>query len=176
MHCIVTDCVSDPLRPEVPDAVRKCQLAGITVRMVTGDNISTAKKIAAQCGIYTPESGGVAIEGVEFARLSKMELDRILPKLQVLARSSPTDKFKLVRRLRQLNQIVAVTVCDTDQKTSHCSSLFLLHLLSPLPFTCLAFLPFFFLLVSSLSFFCSPSLSPFPLSFPSCLLHAHVSL
>lgn len=47
----------DPVRPEVPDAVRRCIEAGITVRMVTGDNIDTAKKIAEQCSIYTPNTG-----------------------------------------------------------------------------------------------------------------------
>ncbi len=102
--------ILDPLRPEVVDAVRLCKNAGIMVRMVTGDNIDTAKKIAEQCGIYDKEHG-LALEGPAFARLSPAELDAILPRLQVLARSSPTDKHTLVKRLRKNNQIVAVTVC-----------------------------------------------------------------
>jgi magnesium-transporting ATPase (P-type) len=54
---LLTVLLVDPVRPEVPDAVRRCIEAGITVRMVTGDNIDTAKKIAEQCSIYTPNTG-----------------------------------------------------------------------------------------------------------------------
>lgn len=89
--------IKDPLRPDVIDAVQRCQKAGIFVRMVTGDNIQTAKAIATECGILT--EGGIAMEGPNFRRLSPKMLDEILPKLQVLARSSPEDKFILVTRL-----------------------------------------------------------------------------
>jgi len=89
--------IKDPLRPDVPEAVRMCQRAGIFVRMVTGDNIDTAKAIAAECGILT--AGGVAMEGPAFRRMTPRELDAVLPRLQVLARSSPEDKFALVSRL-----------------------------------------------------------------------------
>jgi Ca2+-transporting ATPase len=89
--------IKDPLRPDVIDAVLTCQQAGIFVRMVTGDNIETAKAIAAECGILT--EGGIAMEGPEFRKLKTFELDKILPKLQVLARSSPDDKYTLVTRL-----------------------------------------------------------------------------
>lgn len=99
--------IMDPIRKEVPEAVRLCQKAGITVRMVTGDYILTAKKIAKECGILTEE--GVAIEGPEFAKMSDEELDAILPRLQVLARSAPLDKLRLVQRLMFHKQIVAAT-------------------------------------------------------------------
>ena len=89
--------IQDPLRPDVVDAVRTCQRAGIMVRMVTGDNIETAKAIARQCGILT--EGGEAMEGPTFRDLTPEQLDRILPRLQVLARSSPDDKHTLVVRL-----------------------------------------------------------------------------
>ncbi len=89
--------IKDPLRPDVTDAVRRCQEAGIVVRMVTGDNIETAKAIAKECGILT--EGGIAMEGPNFRRLSPKQLDEVLPKLQVLARSSPDDKHILVTRL-----------------------------------------------------------------------------
>mmetsp|Transcript_22674 Transcript_22674/g.22874 ORF Transcript_22674/g.22874 Transcript_22674/m.22874 type:complete len:1042 (-) Transcript_22674:604-3729(-) len=89
--------IKDPLRPDVPDAVRICQEAGIFVRMVTGDNIETAKAIAKECGIFT--EGGIAMEGPAFRKLTPAALDEILPKLQVLARSSPDDKHTLVSRL-----------------------------------------------------------------------------
>ena len=93
--------IEDPLRPDVVDAVRTCQEAGIFVRMVTGDNIETARAIARQCGILTDE--GIAMEGPDFRKLTPAQLDSILPKLQVLARSSPDDKHTLVTRLNGKN-------------------------------------------------------------------------
>jgi len=89
--------IIDPLRDDVIDAVQTCQSAGIMVRMVTGDNLETAKAIAKRCGILT--EGGIALEGPEFRKMTPADLDVILPKLQVLARSSPDDKHTLVTRL-----------------------------------------------------------------------------
>lgn len=103
--------IQDPIRPGVPEAVAKCHHAGVTVRMVTGDNMVTAKAIATDCGIYT---GGVIMEGPDFRRLTDEELDEVLPNLQVLARSSPEDKRILVTRLRALGEIVAVTGDGTN--------------------------------------------------------------
>jgi len=71
----------DPVCAEVPDAVATCQGAGIVVRMVTGDNIHTAKHIARECGILTDE--GIALEGPVFRRMPEEELLPLLPKLQV---------------------------------------------------------------------------------------------
>ncbi|KAF7730071.1 hypothetical protein EC973_003017 [Apophysomyces ossiformis] len=104
--------IEDPLRPGVKEAVKACQQAGVFVRMVTGDNVMTAKSIAKQCGIYT--SGGIVMEGPVFRNLPKSEMDAILPRLQVLARSSPEDKQILVGRLRELGDIVAVTGDGTN--------------------------------------------------------------
>ncbi|GBP03337.1 Plasma membrane calcium-transporting ATPase 4 [Eumeta japonica] len=59
--CVVG--IEDPVRPEVPDAIRKCQRAGITVRMVTGDNINTARSIASKCGILKPNEDFLILEG-----------------------------------------------------------------------------------------------------------------
>eukprot|EP00753_Platysulcus_tardus_P006997 PLAT14760.1.p2 GENE.PLAT14760.1~~PLAT14760.1.p2 ORF type:complete len:1060 (-),score=639.07 PLAT14760.1:215-3394(-) len=89
--------IIDPLRGDVKEAVKTCVGAGITVRMVTGDNLHTACAIARDCGILT--EGGVSLEGPEFRRMTPAELDAVLPKLQVLARSSPEDKHTLVTRL-----------------------------------------------------------------------------
>ena len=89
--------ISDPLREGVTDAVRKCQSAGIRVRMVTGDNNKTATAIARKCGILT--NGGLVVEGPDFRRMTPSEIDAILPRLQVMARSSPEDKNWLVKRL-----------------------------------------------------------------------------
>lgn len=99
--------IQDPLRPGVTESVYQCQRAGVFVRMVTGDNVNTAKAIAQECGIYTP--GGVAMEGPEFRKLSSKQMNQIIPRLQVLARSSPDDKKILVSALNKLGETTAVT-------------------------------------------------------------------
>ncbi|KAI7859489.1 hypothetical protein BDC45DRAFT_543407 [Circinella umbellata] len=104
--------IEDPLRPGVKSAVAACQRAGVCVRMVTGDNMLTAKSIARQCGIYTP--GGKTLDGPTFRQLTNVERQKILPDLQVLARSSPEDKRLLVQSLRELGDIVAVTGDGTN--------------------------------------------------------------
>lgn len=104
--------IQDPLREGVSDAVRICQKAGVVVRMVTGDNLTTARAIAASCGIYT--EGGIVMEGPAFRKLGKAEMDKIIPRLQVLARSSPEDKRILVKRLKELGETVAVTGDGTN--------------------------------------------------------------
>jgi len=105
--------IRDPLRAGVTKAVADCHMAGVRVVMVTGDNLSTAKAVAAECGIYTP-GDGVVMEGPEFRKLSRSQKDEIIPKLQVLARSSPEDKRTLVKRLKRLRHIVAVTGDGTN--------------------------------------------------------------
>jgi len=114
LTCIAILGIKDPVRDEVPEAVALCQKAGIVVRMVTGDNIETAKQIARECGIYDEDNGGIAMEGPAFRVLSPKKMDEVLPKLQVLARSSPTDKHTLVSRLKQLGEVVAVTGDGTN--------------------------------------------------------------
>ena len=89
--------IADPLRAEVPEAIRACQRAGIVVRMITGDNLETACAIAREAGIMTDD--GVAMEGEELRKLTPAELDEVLPRLQVVARSSPDDKNIIVQRL-----------------------------------------------------------------------------
>jgi Ca2+-transporting ATPase len=106
--------IKDPLRQGVQSAVKDCQNAGVFVRMVTGDNILTAQAIAEECGIYTPSSGGIVMEGPTFRKLSKEDMDATIPRLQVLARSSPEDKRILVKRLKELGETVAVTGDGTN--------------------------------------------------------------
>jgi len=89
--------IADPLREDVIDAVATCQRAGIFVRMVTGDNLETARAIAKQAGILSDD--GLCMTGEAFRKLTPTKLDAILPRLQVLARSSPEDKHMLVQRL-----------------------------------------------------------------------------
>ncbi|XP_062203119.1 probable calcium-transporting ATPase 8, plasma membrane-type [Phragmites australis] len=105
--------IKDPLRPGVKDAVEACMSAGIIVRMVTGDNINTAKAIAKECGILTDD--GIAIEGSEFRSKSPEEMRDLIPKIQVMARSLPLDKHTLVTNLRGMfHEVVAVTGDGTN--------------------------------------------------------------
>ena len=104
--------IEDPLRPGVQEAVTDCGKAGVRVKMCTGDNALTAKSIAQQCGIYTP--GGIIMEGPHFRTLSPEAMETIVPRLQVLARSSPEDKRILVEKLRELGDVVGVTGDGTD--------------------------------------------------------------
>ena len=103
--------IKDPLRQGVTEAVSDCRKAGVTVRMVTGDNVSTAKAIATECGIYTD---GIIMEGPQFRKLTRLQMNEVIPQLQVLARSSPEDKRILVKRLKRMRQIVAVTGDGTN--------------------------------------------------------------
>ena len=106
--------IKDPCRPGVPQAVAACQAAGIVVRMVTGDNVATARAIASECGIFDAAAGHVAMEGPAFRVMPHSELVPLLPRLRVLARSSPTDKHTLVALLRSLGEVVAVTGDGTN--------------------------------------------------------------
>ncbi|KAG7477330.1 hypothetical protein MATL_G00068460 [Megalops atlanticus] len=149
LTCITVVGIEDPVRPEVPDAIQKCQRAGITVRMVTGDNINTARAIATKCGIIQPGDDFLCLEGkdfnqrirnekgevgwdspllclfkpkvisVQWAKIEQERIDRIWPKLRVLARSSPTDKHTLVKGIidstvMEQRQVVAVTGDGTN--------------------------------------------------------------
>ncbi|KAI5056341.1 hypothetical protein GOP47_0028159 [Adiantum capillus-veneris] len=104
--------IKDPVRPGVKEAVQLCFKAGIKVRMVTGDNIETASAIARECNILTED--GIAIEGPSFRNWSPAEMMEKVHKIQVIARSSPLDKLKLVEYLKSENEVVAVTGDGTN--------------------------------------------------------------
>ncbi|XP_046974181.1 plasma membrane calcium-transporting ATPase 2 isoform X4 [Vanessa cardui] len=127
LTCLCVVGIEDPVRPEVPEAIRKCQKAGITVRMVTGDNVNTARSIAVKCGILKPTDDFLILEGKEFNKrirdangeVQQHLLDRVWPKLRVLARSSPTDKYTLVKGMIESKafdkrEVVAVTGDGTN--------------------------------------------------------------
>ncbi|XP_043863049.1 plasma membrane calcium-transporting ATPase 1 isoform X10 [Drosophila mojavensis] len=127
LTCLCVVGIEDPVRPEVPDAIKKCQRAGITVRMVTGDNINTARSIASKCGILRPNDDFLILEGKEFNRrirdsngdIQQHLIDKVWPKLRVLARSSPTDKYTLVKGMidstvTDNREVVAVTGDGTN--------------------------------------------------------------
>ncbi|CAI5493875.1 unnamed protein product [Closterium sp. Naga37s-1] len=121
--------IKDPCRVEVPDSVQHCQNAGIVVRMVTGDSVETATAIATECGILT--AGGTVMDGAQFRAIHENDLPATVDRLQVglrvlarasptdklqpvLARASPTDKLQLVRALKEMGHVVAVTGDGTN--------------------------------------------------------------
>ena len=107
--------ISDPIRPDVPAAVGKCQSAGIDIKIVTGDTPGTATEIARQIGLWKPEdTDRNRITGVEFAALTDEEaLDRVMD-LKIMSRARPTDKQRLVQLLQQRGAVVAVTGDGTN--------------------------------------------------------------
>ncbi len=128
LTCICLVGIEDPVRPEVPDAIQKCQQSGVTVRMVTGDNIKTATSIALKCGIVKPSDDFLILESKEFNRkirdketgeIKQELLDKVWPRLRVLARSSPQDKYNLVNgivesKISSNREVVAVTGDGTN--------------------------------------------------------------
>ncbi|RZB62246.1 Calcium-transporting ATPase 9, plasma membrane-type [Glycine soja] len=115
VHMLIT--YQDPCRPGVKDAVKICTEAGVKVRMVTGDNLQTAKAIAFECGILMSNDDAVEpniIEGKTFRELSEKEREQVAKKITVMGRSSPTDKLLLVQALRTGGEVVAVTGDGTN--------------------------------------------------------------
>lgn len=104
--------IKDPIRPETRQAVEQLKEAGVTVRMVTGDNALTASFIAKEAGIL--DEDGLVMEGPQFRQLSESELDRVALKIQVLARSTPNDKLMLVREHKKLGEVTSVTGDGTN--------------------------------------------------------------
>ncbi|RKP10508.1 PMCA-type calcium-translocating P-type ATPase [Thamnocephalis sphaerospora] len=110
--CIGIVGIQDPLREGVVESVQICRRAGVYVKMITGDNVRTASAIARNAGILT--KGGIVMSGQEFRNLSEEERTRIIPRLQVLARSSPVDKQIVVRTLQGLGEVVGMTGDGTN--------------------------------------------------------------
>ncbi|KAE7997503.1 hypothetical protein FH972_002134 [Carpinus fangiana] len=114
---ILFDCMKDPCRPGVKDAVKVCTAAGVKVRMVTGDNLRTAKAIALECGILATSEEATEptiIEGRVFREFSEKEREQVAKKVTVMGRSSPNDKLLLVQALRKGGEVVAVTGDGTN--------------------------------------------------------------
>uniref|UniRef100_M8BEP9 Calcium-transporting ATPase n=1 Tax=Aegilops tauschii TaxID=37682 RepID=M8BEP9_AEGTA len=107
--------LKDPCRPEVKAAIEACTKAGVAVKMVTGDNILTARAIAKECGIISSnDPSGIVIEGHEFRAMSPEQQLEIVDRIRVMARSLPLDKLALVQRLKQKGHVVAVTGDGTN--------------------------------------------------------------
>jgi calcium-translocating P-type ATPase len=98
--------ISDPLRPTVPEAVRRCREAGVRVVMLTGDHPATARAIAAEAGLL---DSGEVLTGTEVAELDDAELDRRLARSTIVARVTPLDKLRIVESLKRQGHAVAMT-------------------------------------------------------------------
>jgi Ca2+-transporting ATPase len=112
--------IRDPLREDVKDAVAKCRAAGIEVKMITGDNVETARAIGYDIGLIgrrdepIDSSDGAILTSAKFNELSDEQLKSRLPNLRILARARPLDKFRMVKLLQELNEVVAVTGDGTN--------------------------------------------------------------
>ncbi|XP_050364646.1 calcium-transporting ATPase 12, plasma membrane-type [Argentina anserina] len=107
--------LKDPCRPGVISAVKVCKAAGVDIKMITGDNIFTAKAIATECGILEKElTDGQVVEGVEFRNYTDTERMQKVDNIRVMARSSPFDKLLMVQCLKQKGHVVAVTGDGTN--------------------------------------------------------------
>jgi len=109
--------LKDPCRPGVRTAVESCKNAGVNVKMITGDNVHTARAIAIECGILSPEQdmeNGAVVEGVQFRNYSPEERMAMIDNIQVMARSSPFDKLLMVQCLKEKGHVVAVTGDGTN--------------------------------------------------------------
>ncbi|KAL3642811.1 Calcium-transporting ATPase 8, plasma membrane-type [Castilleja foliolosa] len=109
--------IKDPCRSGVREAVQLCVDAGVKVRMVTGDNLQTAKAIALECGILGSDADATEpnlIEGKAFRSLTETQRLNVADKISVMGRSSPNDKLLLVQALRKKGHVVAVTGDGTN--------------------------------------------------------------
>jgi Ca2+-transporting ATPase len=108
--------IADPVRAEVPDAIRACANSGIGVKIVTGDNQETAKEIGRQVGLLDEHDDmkQVHMTGTEFEERTDEELLDAVPKLKILSRAKPLHKLRLVRTLQKLGEVVAVTGDGTN--------------------------------------------------------------
>ena len=115
LHFIGITAIADPVRSDVPDAIKECLDAGINITLVTGDTPATAREIGRQIGLWTTaDSDRNIMTGPEFAALNDEQLLQRVPELKIIARARPMDKKRLVETLQRLNQVVAVTGDGTN--------------------------------------------------------------
>lgn len=107
--------ISDPIRKEVPAAIKECISAGIKVKIVTGDTVGTAKEIGRQVGLWSDKDTDKNIlTGTEVAAMSDEELKSRLPEVKIISRARPNDKERVVRTLKAMDEVVAVTGDGTN--------------------------------------------------------------
>ena len=115
LHFIGITAIADPVRSDVPDAIKECLDAGINIKIVTGDTPATAREIGRQIGLWTTaDSDRNIMTGPEFAALNDEQLIQRVHELKIIARARPMDKKRLVETLQRLNQVVAVTGDGTN--------------------------------------------------------------
>ena len=115
LHFIGITAIADPVRSDVPDAIKECLDAGINIKIVTGDTPATAREIGRQIGLWTTaDSDRNIMTGPEFAALNDEQLLQRVHELKIIARARPMDKKRLVETLQRLNQVVAVTGDGTN--------------------------------------------------------------
>ena len=114
-HFVGVVAIEDPVREDVPAAVKECMNAGIMVKIVTGDTPGTAKQIGREIGLWTDaDTDRNIITGAELAELSDEKLQECVLDLKIIARARPMDKKRLVEALQARNQVVAVTGDGTN--------------------------------------------------------------
>ena len=115
LHFIGITAIADPVRSDLPDAIKECLDAGINIKIVTGDTPATAREIGRQIGLWTTaDSDRNIMTGPEFAALNDEQLLQRVHELKIIARARPMDKKRLVETLQRLNQVVAVTGDGTN--------------------------------------------------------------
>jgi len=106
--------IADPLRDDVPAAINECHVAGIDVKMVTGDNQDTAIAIGKNAGLLVTNAEHASISGPDFEKLSDEQALKVLPGIKVMYRARPSDKLRMVSLLQGLHNVVAVTGDGTN--------------------------------------------------------------
>jgi len=112
--------IRDPLRADAKESLSDCRQAGIDVKMVTGDNVETARAIGFEIGLVDTrdqaidEPGAAILTSQRFNQLSDDDLKKHLPTLRILARAKPLDKYRLVKALQEMGEVVAVTGDGTN--------------------------------------------------------------
>jgi Ca2+-transporting ATPase len=105
--------IRDPLREDVKGAVAQCRRAGIEVKMITGDNVETARAIGTEIGLLD-RPDALVLTSRELGELTDEQLKERMPRLRIVARARPLDKFRIVKLLQEQNEVVAVTGDGTN--------------------------------------------------------------
>ena len=115
LHMMGVVAISDPVREDVPAAIKECLDAGIQVKIVTGDTPGTAKEIGRQVGLWTnADTDDNILIGQDIETMSDEELEKRLPSVKIISRARPNDKERVVRILKKLDYVVAVTGDGTN--------------------------------------------------------------
>ena len=119
--------ISDPIRPEVPAAIRDCLNAGISVKIVTGDAPGTAKEIGRQLGLWTEnDTDANILLGQDITEMTDEQLKAVIANVKIISRARPSDKERVVKMLKELDMVVAVTGDGTNDAPAEASDMTIL--------------------------------------------------